>query len=77
MGFPQGFEWIIVLIIALIIFGPKNLPKIGRAIGQSFRGFKDEMKGLSDTDDDESDTEKKDIKQDKEESAPPSSDETK
>ncbi len=58
MGLPQGFEWIIVLILALIIFGPKNLPKIGRAIGQSIRGFKDEMKGIS-TDEDEDKSVKK------------------
>ena len=54
MGLPQGFEWIVVLVVALIIFGPKNLPKIGRAIGQSIRGFKDEMKGLTNDEDDDS-----------------------
>jgi sec-independent protein translocase protein TatA len=51
-GLPQGAEWIILLIIALIIFGPKNLPRIGKALGQSIRGFKDEMKGISNGDDD-------------------------
>ena len=56
MGLPQGFEWIIVLVVALIIFGPKNLPKIGRAIGQSIRGFKDEMKGITDNDEDDDST---------------------
>ena len=53
MGLPTGFEWVVVLIVALIVFGPKNLPKIGRALGQSIRGFKDEMKGISVEDDDE------------------------
>ena len=56
MGFiPSGSEWIFVVIVVLIIFGPKNLPKIGRALGQSIRGFKDEMKGIA-PDEDESDT---------------------
>ena len=26
---PKGFEWIIILVVALLIFGPKNLPKLG------------------------------------------------
>ena len=59
MGLPSGSEWIFVLVIVLIIFGPKNLPKIGRAIGQSIRGFKDEMKGIT-TDEDEDLNNKKD-----------------
>jgi sec-independent protein translocase protein TatA len=58
MGLPQGFEWIIVLVVALIVFGPKNLPKVGRALGQSIRGFKDEMKGIS-TEEDEDSKDKK------------------
>ncbi len=56
MGLPSGAEWIILLIIALIIFGPKNLPRIGRALGQSIRGFKEEMKGISNSDNDEEST---------------------
>ena len=59
MGLPSGGEWVILLVIALIIFGPKNLPRIGRALGQSIRGFKDEMKGISNVDDDEETTPKK------------------
>jgi sec-independent protein translocase protein TatA len=74
MGFPQGFEWIIVLIVALIVFGPKNLPKIGRAIGQSLRGFKEEMKGINETAEEESEKEKKENGQ---ESTVKSSDESK
>jgi len=58
MGLPQGFEWIIVLVVALIVFGPKNLPKVGRALGQSIRGFKDEMKGIN-TEEDEENKDKK------------------
>jgi sec-independent protein translocase protein TatA len=33
-------ELIVILVIALIIFGPKNLPKIGRSLGKSLREFK-------------------------------------
>ena len=52
---PQGAEWIVVLVIALLVFGPKNLPKIGRALGSSIKEFKDSMKGLGSSEEDEND----------------------
>ena len=64
MGLPQGFEWIIVLVVALIVFGPKNLPKVGRALGQSIRGFKDEMKGINPEEDEENKDKKTNQKSD-------------
>ncbi|MDI6785380.1 MAG: twin-arginine translocase TatA/TatE family subunit [bacterium] len=33
-------ELIIILVIALLIFGPKNLPNIGKALGRGIREFK-------------------------------------
>jgi sec-independent protein translocase protein TatA len=39
-------EIIIVLIIALLIFGPSKLPQLGSGIGKMLRGFKKEMKGI-------------------------------
>ncbi len=36
-------ELIIVLIIALVIFGPSKLPEIGKAFGKSIREFKDSV----------------------------------
>ncbi len=36
---------IIVLIIVLLIFGPKNLPKLGKAIGRSVKGLRDGLGG--------------------------------
>lgn len=50
MGTP---ELIIILVVALLIFGPKNLPKLGQAIGRSVKGLRDGMGGTeSDADDD-------------------------
>ena len=50
-GKPGTTELIIVLVIVLIIFGHKALPKLGRSIGKTIGGFK---KGLDeDTEDDE------------------------
>ncbi|QED46658.1 twin-arginine translocase TatA/TatE family subunit [Cytobacillus dafuensis] len=39
---------IIILVLALIIFGPKKLPELGRAVGQTLREFKKSTKGLMD-----------------------------
>lgn len=51
MGTP---ELIIILVVALLIFGPKNLPKLGQAIGRSVKGLRDGMEGTEadDADDD-------------------------
>lgn len=53
---------IIILVIVLIIFGPKKLPEIGGAVGKTFSEFKRSTKGLID-DDDEEDKDKKDKKE--------------
>lgn len=36
---------IIVLVIALLIFGPRKLPELGKGLGEGFRGFKEGIKG--------------------------------
>jgi sec-independent protein translocase protein TatA len=43
----------LILTLALIIFGPKKLPELGRAVGQTFREFKNSTKGLIDDEDDD------------------------
>ena len=44
---------IIIGVIALLIFGPKKLPEIGKAFGSSLREFKNATKGLTDDHDDD------------------------
>ncbi|MFO1446357.1 twin-arginine translocase TatA/TatE family subunit [Bacillus sp. Bva_UNVM-123] len=39
---------IIILVLALIIFGPKKLPELGRSVGQTLKEFKKSTKGLID-----------------------------
>ena len=38
-------EIVIVLIIVLVIFGPKRLPDLGRSLGRGMREFKDSVTG--------------------------------
>jgi sec-independent protein translocase protein TatA len=47
-------ELVIVLVIALLILGPKRLPEAGKAIGKGMRGFKDSLSGVPDEDDEPS-----------------------
>lgn len=41
-------ELILILGIALVVFGPKKLPEIGKAMGESIRAFKDHANKVSD-----------------------------
>jgi sec-independent protein translocase protein TatA len=51
-------ELIIVLVIALIILGPKRLPEVGRSVGKGMREFKDSLSGMNPLDDDDEDDRK-------------------
>ena len=42
-------ELVIVLVIALVVLGPKRLPAAGRSLGQGMREFKDSVSGRSTT----------------------------
>jgi sec-independent protein translocase protein TatA len=44
-------ELIVVLIIALIVLGPKKLPEVGRSVGKGMREFKDSIAGGGHDDD--------------------------
>ena len=52
MGLGTG-SIILIIIFALILFGPKKLPELGKAMGNTLREFKAATKGLADDDDDE------------------------
>jgi len=45
-------ELAIVLIIALVIFGPKRLPELGRSVGKGIREFRSSISGKNDDEED-------------------------
>jgi sec-independent protein translocase protein TatA len=45
-------ELVIVLVVALIVLGPKRLPEVGRSLGNGLREFKDSLQNPGQDDDD-------------------------
>lgn len=43
-----GPELIVILVIALLVLGPKKLPEAGRSIGRGLREFKESVSGKAD-----------------------------
>ncbi|MDO4595623.1 MAG: twin-arginine translocase TatA/TatE family subunit [Coriobacteriaceae bacterium] len=54
--FPKGFEWVVILIVVLLIFGPKNLPKLGKSLGKTVKNIREGMSGDGDAEETESET---------------------
>ena len=58
MPFNIGpMELVVVLIIALVVLGPKKLPEVGRSLGKGMREFKDSLSNVAA--DDETDESKR------------------
>ncbi len=56
MPFQVGpLELIVVLVIALLVLGPKKLPDVGRSLGRGMREFKDSLSGPDHDGDDDDD----------------------
>jgi sec-independent protein translocase protein TatA len=49
IGFP---ELIVLLLVILLVFGPKRLPEMGRSLGRGMREFKDSISGDKHRDED-------------------------
>lgn len=44
-GLFQPMHLLVIVGIALLVFGPKKLPELGKGLGEGLRGFKSAMKG--------------------------------
>ncbi len=45
------WEILILLVVVLLVFGPKRLPEMGRSLGRGLREFKESISGTKDMDD--------------------------
>ena len=43
-GLLQPMHLLVILAIAVFVFGPKKLPELGKGLGEAIRGFKDSLK---------------------------------
>ncbi|GAA1579377.1 hypothetical protein GCM10009804_39950 [Kribbella hippodromi] len=43
LGMPQGGEWLVILAIVLLLFGPAKLPGLVRQLGRSKKAWEEEM----------------------------------
>ena len=43
-GVLQPMHLLVILAIAIFVFGPKKLPELGKGLGEAIRGFKDSYK---------------------------------
>ncbi|KXH78539.1 twin-arginine translocase TatA/TatE family subunit [Sporosarcina sp. HYO08] len=59
---PGPGSLILIAVIALLIFGPKKLPEIGKAFGSSLREFKNATKGLVEDEDVKKKDQKEEVK---------------
>jgi sec-independent protein translocase protein TatA len=41
IGMPGGWEWIVILVVILLLFGGSRLPQLAKSIGQSKRAFRE------------------------------------
>lgn len=43
-GLFQPMHLLVILLICLLVFGPRRLPELGKGLGEGIRGFRDAMK---------------------------------
>ena len=45
-GMPGGWEWIIIVLVVVLLFGAKKIPELAKGLGRGIREFKDATKEI-------------------------------
>ena len=45
-GMPGGWEWVIIVLVVVLLFGAKKIPELARGLGRGIREFKDATKEI-------------------------------
>ena len=45
-GLFQPMHLVVIFVIALLVFGPRRLPELGKGLGEGLRGFKNSFSGV-------------------------------
>ena len=48
ISMPSGWEWIIILVVVLLLFGGKKIPELMRGLGKGVKSFKQGMQEAKD-----------------------------
>ncbi len=49
ISMPGGWEWVIILVVVLLVFGGRKIPELMRGLGKGMKEFKDAKDGQSDS----------------------------
>jgi len=52
MRMPGGYEWILIVVVVLLLFGGKKIPELMKGLGKGIREFKDGVKAPEDAESD-------------------------
>lgn len=47
-GLPGGMEWVFILVIVLLLFGPSQLPKLAKTFGKSAKALREGLNEMND-----------------------------
>ena len=61
IGMPGIWEWVLIILAILLLFGATKLPKLGKGLGEGIRNFKDGLKAGEEENEDGTASKEKEI----------------
>ncbi|MBI5351787.1 MAG: twin-arginine translocase TatA/TatE family subunit [Chloroflexi bacterium] len=59
LGLPKGMEWIVILVIVILVFGPGRIGKVAGELGRSIKSFREGLGNKEETEEKTGDSEEK------------------